>query len=231
LRTLVYQGLMLQQVVAEKKLTRDSKLPPVLTVVLYNGAEEWTAPTGVDELIGLPADSPLWPWQPQACYYLLAMRRCPEEPLKQRDNLAALLVRLERKQTKEEYAALLDDVIDWFRQHPGYDELRKLFTELVRHGMDVMGVKGPVPKELQEIKVMFPGLDWREEGKKEGLVEGEAKGRREILLRLLRRRFGEVRGDIAEGIQAADIDQLDDWIERFVDARTLEDVFGADRRH
>jgi len=222
LRAQVYQGLLLQQVVAEKKLTRDSKLPPVLTVVLYNGAEEWTAPTGVGELIGLPADSPLWPWQPQACYYLLAMRKCPEEPLKQRDNLATLLVRLERKQTREEYAALLDDVIDWFRQHPGYDELRGLFTELVRHGMSVRGVKGAVPKELQEIKVMFPGLDWREEDREEGVKEGKASA----LLRQLRRRFGVLPSYVESLVGESKSDQLDVWLDAFVDASSLEDVFG-----
>jgi len=62
-RAQVYQGLLFQQIVAEKRLERDSKLPPVLTLVLYNGAEAWTAPTGVSELIGLPEDSPLWPRQ------------------------------------------------------------------------------------------------------------------------------------------------------------------------
>jgi len=68
-------------------------------------------------------------------------------------------------------------------------------------------------------------------GRTEGKAEGKAEGRREMLLRLLRRRFGEIRGDVVEQVCKGDIDQLDDWSERFVDARTLEDVFGADRRH
>jgi len=68
-------------------------------------------------------------------------------------------------------------------------------------------------------------------GEAKGEAKGKAEGRREMLLRQLRRRFGEVRGDIAERIQAANIDQLDDWSERFVDAMTFEDIFGADRRH
>jgi len=51
------------------------------------------------------------------------------------------------------------------------------------------------------------------------------------LLRLLQRRFGEVRGEVAERIRTADITQLDDWSERILDAKTLEDVFGVNRRH
>jgi len=225
-RAQVYQGLLFQQIVAEKHLTRDSKLPPVLTVVLYNGAEEWTAPTWVSELVGLPAGSPLWPWQPQACYYLLAMKTCPAERLQDRDNLATLLVRLERKQTEKEYAALLDDLIDWFQQHPGYDELKVLLTELVRHGMKEMGVNGPIPKELQEIKVMFPGVAWREEGKKEGEKKGRKDGKAETLLRQLKRRFGAPPSYVESLVGEAESEQLDVWLDAFVDASSLEAIFG-----
>jgi hypothetical protein len=67
---------------------------------------------------------------------------------------------------------------------------------------------------------------YKAEGRAEGLVEGEGR----VLLRQLRRRFGELRGDVVERIRTAKLDQLDDWTERFVDARTLDDVFAVDRR-
>ncbi len=65
-RTQVYEGLLWQHVIAEKKLKAKDRLPPVLLLVLYNGEKRWSAPTAVAELIALPSDSPLWPFQPQA---------------------------------------------------------------------------------------------------------------------------------------------------------------------
>jgi hypothetical protein len=44
------------------------RLPPPLALALYNGGPRWTAPTDLSGLIALPADSPLWPWQPHLRY-------------------------------------------------------------------------------------------------------------------------------------------------------------------
>ena len=61
-RTQVYEGLLWQHIVAEKKLKTGDRLPPVLLLTLYNGEQRWTAPTAVADLIALPPDSPLWPF-------------------------------------------------------------------------------------------------------------------------------------------------------------------------
>jgi hypothetical protein len=39
----------------------------------------WKAATASTELIALPPDSVLWPWQPQVRYYLLDMGAFPKE--------------------------------------------------------------------------------------------------------------------------------------------------------
>jgi hypothetical protein len=44
LRALVYAGLLWQQLVKEKRLPPDGRLPPILPVVLYNGDRRWMAP-------------------------------------------------------------------------------------------------------------------------------------------------------------------------------------------
>jgi hypothetical protein len=80
-RTQVYEGLLWQHVIAEKSLTAGDKLPPVLMLVLFNGEPRWTAPTQLADLIALPADSPLWPWQPQIRYHLLDMGAFPGSDL------------------------------------------------------------------------------------------------------------------------------------------------------
>ncbi len=70
-RTQVYQSLLWQQVIRAQKLKSGEGLPPLLLLVLYNGAQRWSAPPEITEQVRLEADSPLWRWQPQARYHLL----------------------------------------------------------------------------------------------------------------------------------------------------------------
>ena len=62
-RMLVYTGLLYQDLVRRGKLGPNGELPPVLPVVLYNGASRWTAAEDVAALIA-PAGEAL------ACYQL-----------------------------------------------------------------------------------------------------------------------------------------------------------------
>ncbi|NBC33867.1 MAG: hypothetical protein GVY13_14430 [Alphaproteobacteria bacterium] len=152
---------------------------------------------------------------------------------------------------------LIDAVIDWFRSHPGYEELKRLFTELVRDAIDAAGVRLAVPGDLRETRAMLSTQikRWREEwtaegmakGEAEGMAKGMAKGEAEgmakgvaegmnagehraqvrTLLRLLERRFGPVPGDIRDRIEAADRQTLDLWLDRILDAPTRDAVFGS----
>ena len=63
----------------------------------------------------------------------------------------------------------------------------------------------------------------RAEGRVEGRVEGEAKS----LIRLLERRFGPLPAAVKSRIDGADLNQLDAWIDRVLDAKSLEVMFAA----
>ncbi len=65
-------------------------------------------------------------------------------------------------------------------------------------------------------------------GEVRGEVRGEAKGRAKMLLRQLGKKFGEVPAAVADLVQAAEIDQLDDWSDRILDAGSLDEVFAVD---
>ncbi len=73
----------------------------------------------------------------------------------------------------------------------------------------------------------------REEGFKKGVDQGIAQGVAqgkithtvEMLLRLLRKRFGDVPPTAEERIRTASIDRLDEWAERILTAATLDEVF------
>jgi hypothetical protein len=68
-----------------------------------------------------------------------------------------------------------------------------------------------------------------EKGKAEGRVEGKAEGKAEggasVLTRLLEKRFGVVPRPLRERIFAADVQQIDAWVERACDSPDLEGVF------
>jgi hypothetical protein len=68
-------------------------------------------------------------------------------------------------------------------------------------------------------------LKGRSEGKAEGRTEGKAEGKADTLLRQIRRRFKTLPADLEARVHAATGEQLDDWLDRFVDATTLGDIF------
>ncbi len=70
-------------------------------------------------------------------------------------------------------------------------------------------------------------MEGREEGREEGRQEGEARA----LLRLLERRFGPVSGPVRSQVTAADLETLDRWFDRGVDAPTLDAVFDERPTH
>ena len=64
---------------------------------------------------------------------------------------------------------------------------------------------------------------FRQEGKQEGLQEGERK----VLERLLQRRFGILTPEITERLSDASPSVLENWAEKVLDAKTLDDVFDS----
>jgi predicted transposase YdaD len=236
-RTQVYQGLLWQQVIDEKKLKAGARLPPILLLVLYNGAQRWDAATDLRKLIALSPDSALWPWQPQVQYYLLDMGTFSKDGLARRSTLIALLFRLERQcLVDEELRGLLNEVVGWFRQHEDYGRLRELFAELICQGFEARGEK--VPEVFSEMMNMKSGFArnveaWEQrsiaKGRLEGRAEGKAEGKAEALLCLLAAKFGAVTPSLRSRIRAAKLERVERWFERAIVATDLRSVFAPRR--
>jgi hypothetical protein len=240
-RAQVYMGLLWQQVIDERKLETGARLPPLLTLVIYNGLKPWNAPTRISELIALSQDSGLWSWQPHVRYHMLDMSAFPGDELARRRGLAALLFRLERPLAPEELEEVRSEVSGWFRRHPDQGRLRALFGELVRQAFKGLGVKVPQSINLLEMNMRSNlatiGERWRQEalaqgrgeGKAEGRVEGETKGRAEALVCLLVARFGALAPSVQTRIQRARLATLERWFERAIAAPDLRSVFTSSR--
>ena len=70
-------------------------LPRIFPIVLYNGLRPWNAPLSFHQT---QKNEPheLSPWQPQSQYFLIDQLHLPNYQLPNPDNLAGLLIRIER---------------------------------------------------------------------------------------------------------------------------------------
>jgi hypothetical protein len=241
LRMLVYAGLLWQQLVREKRLLPDGKLPPILPVMLYNGDPRWQAAQALRELIGLPKTSPLWQWQPDMHYHLIDEGAFSPGDLEARDGLPALLFRLENSPGPAQLIALADEVMAWFAGHPGFAAARKVLVEVLGAAMAPHAPGIRMPDELLEVRNMLATRmeKWMEESKQQGRLEGEQlgeqrgeqrgrqSGKAALLLRLLERRFGVLPDWARDRVLAADTDMMEEWGLQVLDAASLDEVFAG----
>ena len=71
-------------------------------------------------------------------------------------------------------------------------------------------------------------LDWTAKWRMQGREEGRREGEAALLLRQLERKFGALKSGIRQRIESAEADQLLEWGERLLTARSLAEVFGEE---
>lgn len=96
-----------------------------------------------------------------------------------------------------------------------------------RRGME-QGVEQGKEEGLEE------GMEkGRKDGLEEGIEKGMEKGQRQEAMRVLRRliirRFDSLPQHIEDRFSTASTEQIEAWIERLMEAHSLEDVFGTDQ--
>ena len=66
-----------------------------------------------------------------------------------------------------------------------------------------------------------------QEGIQQGLQQGLQQGEAAVLKRLLHKRFGKLPEEVELRLHKATLEQLEVWADRVLDARTINEVFGA----
>ena len=239
LRMMVYQGLLYQELIRSKEVSPGA-LPPILPIVLYNGSQRWTADTDVYELI---ADVPgfMEHFKPHARYFLIDEQTHTDEELASQRNVVAAIFRLE--QYPESMSEVLDRLHEWLVDQP---ELQRSIAAWIRAALrqrPEMGQELPEVASLQELKKMMADRweawiqkredkvrqeslqEGRQEGRQEGLQRGLQEGESLALQRLLAKRFGEVPVSVLEMIAQASSTQIETWLDRVLDADSLEALF------
>jgi hypothetical protein len=214
-------------------------LPVIVPVVLYHGAKPWSAPVALDALLDIPeAVRPvIAPHLLQFTYLVDDLSEVSDDRLRSRAMTAlGRLVEACFKHARTR-ADVLDVLAGW----------ADVVHEVVRapHGLEALAlvmryillVNDHVePEALQaflervagsEAKdtVMTAGERLIQQGEERGLEKGIQQGERALLLRQLRKRFGNHVDDAtAQRLETASAEQIAVWAERVLSAETLTEL-------
>lgn len=237
LRSLDYTLQVFRYQVREWSKTHRSfsriRFDPVLPVIFYTGTLRWDSPGRLVDLVDLgeqfqsmiPSFEPLF----------INLPEIPAETLESQGGYFGWVLRLVQQRSAEpgQFEALLEQVVQHLETMPDAERLRWL--ELLSYIMAlVYHVRDPSeqPKLRKTIESSVRTDPHRQEIHEMGRSmadvleeKGALKALQQTLLRLLKRRFGNVPAAVSATIRATDDpEQLDDWLDQVVTVATLDDM-------
>ena len=215
-------------------------LPPVVLVVLYNGAAKWAVPPSLEAMVA--GDDCLHGYASDSPYILrnlaeIEPERFSDDPI-QRLGFVALHCgtgSLARE-------VKLELILRWWPEKVKKEDLdlEKLIKAYIVDRIEI--TPESLEKALQDYQEQRGGgivatirqictEQGRQEGIKQGMMQGMAQGRASSLSRLVERRFGPLSAAVESRIAQASPDELDEWLDKVLDASSLEAMFGDTTRH
>ena len=170
-----------------------------------------------------PGPEALELYQPHIRYLLIDEARYGESELAPMRNLAAALFRLENSRTSVQIGEVLAVLSEWLASEQ--DSLQRAFFTWARRAILPKLPEAPLDEihDLVEMRTMVASLsdEWKAEARRLGLQEGELT----LLLRMLRKRFGELPEWVRARLEQASMEQLEHWGEQLLQADSLEALF------
>lgn len=219
---------------------RAKRLPVVLPTVLHHSETGWTADTRFEALFDIDAEEAreeLLHFIPRFDFALDDVSHATDDALRARSISALGKLALACLRHARDMPVLLGGLHAWkdtireIRDAPhGVHAMKAVLKYMLIVGKMAGGdeVRRLVEKAGDPIlteAIMTTAEILREEGRRDGLAKGIAKGRADVLLRLLRVKFGKVPARTAARLQTADTETLDRWAERILTASRLAEVF------
>ena len=211
-------------------------LPAILPMVVYHGASEWKVSLSLRDTIKAP--EAIKQHQPDVRYTMVDLGPIPTDRLSTYPPLRAGLLALKYSHQDGDAEAVLVQAFTDARDAPSLFEMLVVYATTVYASVNPVLLRRAIHRvrpEWEDEMLSIAAKEWMAEGKAVGMAEGatigEAKGKADTLHRQLLRRFKTVSPDVEHRIRTADVDQLDEWLDRILDAQTLDDVFGTEPRH
>lgn len=225
------------------RLDRDSdgrgKLPPIVPLVVYHGAQDWDAPRRFAAMVEAPPE--LLPHLLDFPFGFVDIPHIPDAQLS-----TSLVLQVGLLILKYAFVVTDEPPVEWVAdqlsrlRHAGVP--REFLEQALRYiwgayeTMDREAVVAAANRAApgQEDDMVSPfarellaegRAEGEAKGRAEGRAEGEARGVAGSLLRVLERRFGRVPAKYRLAIQNGQIDQLQAWLDRAIDAPSLKAVF------
>jgi hypothetical protein len=217
-RVLTYVGLLYQDLIKARTVSRDALLPNVVPVVLYNGTPRWRAACDVAALL---CDSPngLDEYRPTLRYLLIDEGEYDEQRLARDDNLVAMLFRLENCFDRDRVKSLVKALAER-RGSTELQSLRRAFAVWLNRVISVRFADESINNLLEATSMLADRVPiWEEELRQEGQSR--------MLSHLLNRRFGALPASVDAELRAANCDQLQHWGDRLLAGASLNEIFGT----
>jgi predicted transposase/invertase (TIGR01784 family) len=216
-------------------------LPMILPIVMYHGAAPWSEPRAFDALIDVPSSlrSAVSPQLVRFEYLLLDLSQISDDELREGAMMTALakLVAMcfKHARTRDDFIAILARWMGVVREVIRAPNGLEALAQVMRYILEVSeNVSAEALQDLLEREVgtetkdaIVPtGPQLIEQGRQEGRLEGRREGGQQLLMRLMRLRFGrDVDADVERRIVAGTFEDIETWSERVLAAATLADIF------
>jgi len=205
---------------------KSTALPPVYPLILYHGRKPWPYPVNFHSLISID-DPVLLRHLPEFSPVLHDVARLGDNEITGEAAAGTLLLLLKyifRPDLAERLPGLLVQARTLLEDENGREIMFTLLYYLT-------GATGRVDEKTLEhaLKETASGGEVMKSFLKkyfdQGVQKGVAQGELRLLLRLLRKRFGDLPGWVEERLRQASSGMLETWSERVLTATSLEEVF------
>ena len=217
------------------KHPKAKSLPMIIPIVMYHGVTPWSEPRLFGDLLDVPAGvrPAVEPYLVQFAYVLDDLSQVSDDELRDGAMMTALakLVALcfKHARTRADFMQILARWMDVVREVASAPHGLKALAQVLCYILEVSehveseALKTLLVREIgPEAKdaIMTVGQQIRQEGIEQGRQRFQ-----EVLLRLLRQRFGdEVDAGIERRVASASFDQIETWTGRVLSAATLAEL-------
>jgi len=184
IRLMHYVACFYSELLKQKVVTPGQGLPPVLPIVLYNGAERWTAQQDIYDMVQPEPPAFLRVYQPHLRYYLIDEGRYTAEELDQRQTPLSGVFSIENASaSREALQQAVDRIVVIIQADPHKERTDAIITRWLKRHLQWLGAGVNLERLnslVEDRDMLAENLEnWakkeRMEGRQEGRQEGEQR--------------------------------------------------------